>query len=155
MWLFVLLKFFWCESFLKSLLNYLQYCFWFMFWFFSSWGMWNLSSLTRAQTHTLCIGRWRLNHWPPGKSQMWLFKCSLILVSNTSLWTWGKEAFQPCSDMFNSQFSGRREKIPFFSVPRFLQFRETGAEPGGGPVLVCVRIKRGDKLCFLADGVDP
>ena len=86
---------------------------------------------------------------------MWLFKCSLILVSNTSLWTWGEEAFQPCSDIFNSQFDGRREKIPFFSVPRFLQFCETGAEPGGGPALVCVRIKRGDELCFLADGVDP
>ena len=25
--------------------------------------MWDLSSLTRDQTHTLCIGRQSLNHW--------------------------------------------------------------------------------------------
>ena len=32
---------------------------------FVSWpqGMWDLSSLTRDQTCTLCIGRWSLNHW--------------------------------------------------------------------------------------------
>ena len=34
-----------------------------MFWFFGLWGMWDLSSLTRDQTHTPCIGRWSLNHW--------------------------------------------------------------------------------------------
>ena len=27
------------------------------------WGMWDLSSLTRDQTRTPCIGRWSLNHW--------------------------------------------------------------------------------------------
>ena len=48
------------DHFLKSLLNLLQYCFCFMFWFF---GLWDLSSLTRDQTHTLCIGRQSLNHW--------------------------------------------------------------------------------------------
>ena len=26
-------------------------------------GMWDLSSLTRDQTHTPCIGRRSLNHW--------------------------------------------------------------------------------------------
>ena len=31
--------------------------------FFWLWGMWDLSSLTRDQTHTLCVGRWSLNHW--------------------------------------------------------------------------------------------
>ena len=33
-----------------------------LFWFWS-WGMWCLSSLTRDWTHTPCIGRWNLNHW--------------------------------------------------------------------------------------------
>ena len=30
---------------------------------FWSQSMWDLSPLTRDQTRTLCIGRWRLNHW--------------------------------------------------------------------------------------------
>ena len=29
--------------------------------------MWNLSSLTRDQTHTLCVERWSLNHWTVGE----------------------------------------------------------------------------------------
>ena len=53
---------FWCWPFLKSLLNLLQYCF-----FFCPQGMWNCSSLTRDQTCTLCIGRKSLNHLPPRK----------------------------------------------------------------------------------------
>ena len=28
--------------------------------------MWDLSSLTRDQTRTLCIGRWSLNKWTTG-----------------------------------------------------------------------------------------
>ena len=47
------------------LLNLLQYCFCFGFWL---QGMWNLSSSTRDQTYTTCIGRWTLNHWTKGKS---------------------------------------------------------------------------------------
>ena len=31
--------------------------------FFWPWGMWNLSSLIRDQTHMLWIRRWGLNHW--------------------------------------------------------------------------------------------
>ena len=34
-------------------------CFVFFWWK----GMWDLSSLTRDQIHTPCIGRWSLNHW--------------------------------------------------------------------------------------------
>ena len=29
-------------------------------------GMWDLSSLTRDQTHILCIQAWSLNHWTAG-----------------------------------------------------------------------------------------
>ena len=54
---------FWCRSFLKSLLNLLQYCFCFMFWGCWPWGMWVLSSLTRDQILTLCSGKQSLNHW--------------------------------------------------------------------------------------------
>ena len=35
--------------------------------FFWLQGMWHLSSPTRDQTHTLCIGRQRLNHWIAGE----------------------------------------------------------------------------------------
>ena len=70
---FYFLRFFWCGPFLKSLLNLLQYCFWFMFWFFWPQGMWCLSSLTWDQTCTPCIGRWNLNHWTTGEVPVWLF----------------------------------------------------------------------------------
>ena len=53
----------WTETILKSLLNLLQYCFCFIFWFFWPGGMWDLSSPTRNQIHVPCIGRWSLNHW--------------------------------------------------------------------------------------------
>ena len=56
------------DHFKWSLLNLLQYwlyvlvvvCFW-------PWGMWNLSSLTKDRSRTLCVGRWSLNHWTTGK----------------------------------------------------------------------------------------
>ena len=53
--------FFWCGPFLRSLLNLLQYCLWvFFFYVLVFWleSMWYLSSLTRDQTCTLCLGRW-------------------------------------------------------------------------------------------------
>ena len=53
--------FFCCGSYLKSLLNLLQYCFMFLdFWL---QGTGDHSSLTRDRTHTSYIGRWNLNHW--------------------------------------------------------------------------------------------
>ena len=39
----------------------------FFFFFFWPQGMWDLSSLTRNGTCTLCVGKWSLNDWPPGK----------------------------------------------------------------------------------------
>ena len=54
-----------CHRILKqSLLNLLQYCFCFMFWFLTL-GMWDLSSLTRDQTLTSCFERQSLNLWTP------------------------------------------------------------------------------------------
>ena len=47
-----------CGLLLNSLLNLIQYCFCFMFWFF---GMWDTSSLMKRPTHTPCIGRQSLN----------------------------------------------------------------------------------------------
>ena len=49
--------------FFKSLLNLLQYYFCFIFLFLWPRGMWDLSSPTRNQTHTLFIGRQSLNDW--------------------------------------------------------------------------------------------
>ena len=53
---------FWCGPFLKSLLNLLQYCFLFMFWFFGRRACGNLSTPRRDQTLTLCNGRQSHNH---------------------------------------------------------------------------------------------
>ena len=58
-----LIFFFDVDHFFKSLLNLLPYCFCFMFLVFWPRGMWDLSSLTRDQTRTPCIGRRSLNHW--------------------------------------------------------------------------------------------
>ena len=48
--------------FLKSLLNLLQYCLFYVLVFWPQ-GMWDLSSPTRNWTGTPCIGRQSLNHW--------------------------------------------------------------------------------------------
>ena len=48
------------KFFKKSLLNLLQCCLCFIF-FFWPWGIWYLNSPTWYQTHTTCIGRWSLN----------------------------------------------------------------------------------------------
>ena len=60
--IFFFLRFFLMWTFLKCLLNLLQYCFYFMFWFFGHEACGILSPQTRDQTHTPCIGRWSLNH---------------------------------------------------------------------------------------------
>ena len=52
-----------CGLFLKSLLNLLQNCSCFMFFFFWLQDIWYLNSPTRGQTCTPCIGRQSLNHW--------------------------------------------------------------------------------------------
>ena len=54
--------FFWCGPFLKSLLNLLQYCFLFLFWF---WGheTWDPSSPNSDQTCIPFNRRQSLNHW--------------------------------------------------------------------------------------------
>ena len=57
------LKNFFTWTFLKSLLNLLRYCFWFMFWVFLAMKMWHISSQFKDQTHTPCTGRRSLNHW--------------------------------------------------------------------------------------------
>ena len=55
--------FFWCGSFLMSLLNLLQYCFCFIVLVLWLPGMWDLRSLIRDQTHSTWTKRWSLNHW--------------------------------------------------------------------------------------------
>ena len=68
--LILLLEFFLCGPFLKSLLNLLQHCFCFMFWFFWLRGMWDLNSPTRDWTQTPFTGRQILNHWTTRKVQV-------------------------------------------------------------------------------------
>ena len=45
-----------------------------LFWFFWPRGMWDLSSLTRDQTHTPCIGSRSLNHWTAREVPTYIFK---------------------------------------------------------------------------------
>ena len=53
-----------------------------MSWFFWPWGMCDLSSLTRDQTCTLWIRRWRLNHWTAREVLRWRQKS----VADSSLY---------------------------------------------------------------------
>ena len=70
------------NHFLQSLLNLLQYCVCFMFW---PQGMWDLSYLTRDQTHIPCT---RLNHWTTREipnSWLLLIKINQSLYGNSRL----------------------------------------------------------------------
>ena len=72
LWLWHWLFFFFKRGpFLKSLLNWLQHCSWFMLWFFRPGGVWDLSSLTRNWTRTPCIGRQSLTLDCQGSPLMW------------------------------------------------------------------------------------
>ena len=77
--------FFWCGLFLKSLLNLLQYCFCFMFSFWSS-GLWDLSFSTRDWTRTPCIGRRQVNHWPSREVPEWCFRKIILATVHTFVW---------------------------------------------------------------------
>ena len=66
-------------SFPKSLLNLLQYCFSFIFWFFGCKVCGIFSSPAKDQTGTPALEGKVLSTGPPGKSLMGLF--------NTSDWT--------------------------------------------------------------------
>ena len=79
------LFFFWCGPFLKSLLNLLQYCFCFMFWFFDHEAGRIFSSLTRDQTCTPCIGRQTLNHWTTREVPIYYIFLVLFLVIDLGL----------------------------------------------------------------------
>ena len=55
----------WCARAL-SLSLFLSLSLSLFFFLAASHGMWDLSSLTRAHTHTPCSGRWSLNQWTTG-----------------------------------------------------------------------------------------
>ena len=57
------LSFFIFWQFLKVFIKFVTTLLLFYVLIFWLWGMWNLSSLTRVQTHTLCIRRWNRNQW--------------------------------------------------------------------------------------------
>ena len=73
LWLPIFFMIFWCEPFLKSLLNLLLYFFCFGFW---PQGTWDLSFPTRDQTCTPCMGRQSLNHWITGDGRWLLLRIS-------------------------------------------------------------------------------
>ena len=60
---FYFLRSFYVNHFLKSWLNFLQYCFFFYVLVFWPSSMWDLRSLTKDWTCTPFIIRWYINHW--------------------------------------------------------------------------------------------
>ena len=63
---------------LKPLLNWLQYCLCFTFWFFWLRVMWDFSFPIRDQTYTLYVGRWSCNHWTVREVLIWTFEAVRI-----------------------------------------------------------------------------
>ena len=60
------------------------------------WGMWGVGSMTRAQTHTSCIGRWSLDDWtarevpdPVFKSHRTLCLAPLLKKTPVTSFYWG------------------------------------------------------------------
>ena len=74
-------NFFGCGPFLKSLLNLLQYCFCFIFWFFWPWGMWDLRSLWRVEPSPSALKGEVLITGPQGKSPNCFLKHFLPAVT--------------------------------------------------------------------------
>ena len=98
------LRFFLTGLFLKSLLNLLQYCFCFMFWFFGHKAFGNLSCPTRDRIHTPYIARQSLNHWTTRETPQHAFdRCLLRTLPwavcsgwrrfNNSIWRIHREKF--------------------------------------------------------------
>ena len=81
--------FFWCGPFLKSLLNLLQYCFCFMFWFFGCQACGILALQSGIEPPTPCIGTRSLNHWTTEKEVTGLFKnIYSIIICNDIIHEW-------------------------------------------------------------------
>ena len=116
---FFFLSFFWCGPFFKkSLLNLLQYCFYFMVWFFDP-ETWDLSFLIRDQTHTPYTGRWRLNPGPPGKSQRpLLMRSKEIPCHDGGFGEWGGSWIWPIgTDCIPCFPSSHLPSSPLYLVP--------------------------------------
>ena len=76
--LFIFLKiFFWCGPFLKSLLNVLQYCFCFMFWFFGCEVCGILVAWPGLEPTPPALEGKVLTTGPPGKS-LWFLLCFFL-----------------------------------------------------------------------------
>ena len=73
MWTFVLF-------FLKVFIEFVTLLFLFYVLVFWSQGMWDLSSLTRDQTCTPCIGRRSLNHWTTREVPRFLFIVCYVMM---------------------------------------------------------------------------
>ena len=59
-----------------------------------AWGMWDLSSPTRNQTHAHHIGKWILNHWIPREVLKYFFP--VVCLSSLSAFVEGKSFCLNC-----------------------------------------------------------
>ena len=71
-------SFFWWRPCFKAFTEFVAVLLLFYVLVFWPWGMWDLSSLTRDRTCTLCIGRWSLIHWTIREAPQETFECLLI-----------------------------------------------------------------------------
>ena len=86
---------------LKSLLNLLQYCSCFMFWFFGYKAYETLTSQSGIEFATLCMGRRSLNHWTAREVRLWLFfpsadhRCPRAKSDLSSYSSWALSSLSP------------------------------------------------------------
>ena len=78
-WPDILKRFLWCGTIFKVCIEFGTTLL--LFFFFWPQVMWNLSSPTRNQTCTLCIGRWSLDHWTSKEVPGLTFIISFLLVN--------------------------------------------------------------------------
>ena len=87
---------FWCGPFLKSSLNLLQYCSFYVLVFWP-WDMWDPSSRTRDRTCAPCIRRWSRSPW----TTRWVLAPAVSSVGH--LWAAPQAhspVWWPCSTLF-------------------------------------------------------
>ena len=74
----IFLRFIFMWTLLKVLIEFVQYCFCFTFWFFGCKACGILASWLGIEPHTPCIGRWNLSHWTSREVPSWSLLVSLL-----------------------------------------------------------------------------
>ena len=79
-----LVFFFLMWTLFKVLIEFVQHCFCFKFWFFGCKACGILESRLGIEPHTPCIGRWNLSHWTAREVPSWSLLMSLLWTKSRS-----------------------------------------------------------------------